>query len=403
MTSQPSSAGTHATGSVSRRRASSGCGSVSSSSRVISNTGRTLARGLPMTRGCAGAVGRVRVDRPRCLVVGHLGRGRSALANGHGADTPRGSVDPGSEPVPFRHEARRGRRPDRRGRHALPLQRAARERHRRRGPRLVLRERRATGWRCSPTHGRYVASLVPDDLDGADPDGAAATELARDWPTVAPDDPAVARRGAGAEHRLAARAGRRPRRTPARHRRGHDRPAGFLRNGWITLTIPRLETGVERRGHDGGRELRRAASSSSTPTRGRAARHRLHLHRGADLERRGEFLLFSDMPGDVRRRWSEADGVSEVMRPANKCNGMVYDAQGNLLVCEHVDVLARARAPGRRRARRSPRTSAARSSTARTTSSRARTARSTSATPGTGGCRCSASSASASSASRAST
>jgi gluconolactonase len=49
----------------------------------------------------------------------------------------------------------------------------------------------------------------------------------------------------------------------------------------------------------------------------------------------GEFLLFSDMPGDVRRRWSEADGVSEVMRPANKCNGMVYDADGNLLVCEH--------------------------------------------------------------------
>jgi gluconolactonase len=50
----------------------------------------------------------------------------------------------------------------------------------------------------------------------------------------------------------------------------------------------------------------------------------------------GEFLLFSDMPGDVRRRWSEADGVTEVMRPANKCNGMVYDAGGDLLVCEHV-------------------------------------------------------------------
>jgi gluconolactonase len=49
----------------------------------------------------------------------------------------------------------------------------------------------------------------------------------------------------------------------------------------------------------------------------------------------GEFLLFSDMPGDVRRRWSEADGVTEVMRPSNKGNGMVYDADGNLLVCEH--------------------------------------------------------------------
>jgi gluconolactonase len=65
----------------------------------------------------------------------------------------------------------------------------------------------------------------------------------------------------------------------------------------------------------------------------------------------GEFLLFSDMPGDVRRRWSEADGVSEVMRPANKCNGMVYDAEGNLLVCEHsTSTLVRERPDGTRAA-----------------------------------------------------
>ncbi len=63
----------------------------------------------------------------------------------------------------------------------------------------------------------------------------------------------------------------------------------------------------------------------------------------------GEFLLFSDMPGDVRRRWSEADGVSEVMRPANKCNGMVYDGDGNLLVCEHsTSSLVRERPDGER-------------------------------------------------------
>jgi gluconolactonase len=48
------------------------------------------------------------------------------------------------------------------------------------------------------------------------------------------------------------------------------------------------------------------------------------------------YLLFSDMPQDVRRRWSKRDGVQEVMRPANKCNGMTYDADLNLLVCEHV-------------------------------------------------------------------
>src|SRR5665213_3329917 len=49
----------------------------------------------------------------------------------------------------------------------------------------------------------------------------------------------------------------------------------------------------------------------------------------------GEHLLFSDMPGDVRRRWSERGGVEEVMRPSFKANGMVYDADGNLLICEH--------------------------------------------------------------------
>ena len=48
------------------------------------------------------------------------------------------------------------------------------------------------------------------------------------------------------------------------------------------------------------------------------------------------YLLFSDMPADIRRRWSEERGVEEVMNPSNKCNGMVYDTEGNLLVCEHV-------------------------------------------------------------------
>jgi gluconolactonase len=46
------------------------------------------------------------------------------------------------------------------------------------------------------------------------------------------------------------------------------------------------------------------------------------------------FLLFSDMPADVRRRFGP-DGISEVMRPSNKGNGMTYDAALNLIVCEH--------------------------------------------------------------------
>ncbi len=45
-------------------------------------------------------------------------------------------------------------------------------------------------------------------------------------------------------------------------------------------------------------------------------------------------LLFSDMPGDVRRKW-QAGQVTEVLRPSNKGNGMTYDAELNLLVCEH--------------------------------------------------------------------
>jgi gluconolactonase len=51
---------------------------------------------------------------------------------------------------------------------------------------------------------------------------------------------------------------------------------------------------------------------------------------------REESLYFSDMPSDIRRRWRARDGVTEVRNPSNKCNGMTYDAEGNLYVCEHV-------------------------------------------------------------------
>jgi gluconolactonase len=49
----------------------------------------------------------------------------------------------------------------------------------------------------------------------------------------------------------------------------------------------------------------------------------------------GEFLLFSDMPGDHLRRWSAADGVTTFRQPCHKSNGLTYDRQGRLLVCEH--------------------------------------------------------------------
>ena len=48
------------------------------------------------------------------------------------------------------------------------------------------------------------------------------------------------------------------------------------------------------------------------------------------------FLLFSDMPGDARRRWDPEGGVREVANPSNKGNGMTFDLDGRLIVCEHV-------------------------------------------------------------------
>ena len=51
---------------------------------------------------------------------------------------------------------------------------------------------------------------------------------------------------------------------------------------------------------------------------------------------REQCLYFSDMPHDIRRRWTARDGVFEVRKPSNKCNGMTYDGAGNLYVCEHV-------------------------------------------------------------------
>ena len=41
------------------------------------------------------------------------------------------------------------------------------------------------------------------------------------------------------------------------------------------------------------------------------------------------------MPADVRRRYDERSGVREAMKPSNKCNGMTYDANLGLVVCEH--------------------------------------------------------------------
>lgn len=47
-------------------------------------------------------------------------------------------------------------------------------------------------------------------------------------------------------------------------------------------------------------------------------------------------LHFSDMPGDKRRRWHPTEGVTVLLDPSRKCNGMTLDNDGSLIVCEHV-------------------------------------------------------------------
>jgi gluconolactonase len=60
-------------------------------------------------------------------------------------------------------------------------------------------------------------------------------------------------------------------------------------------------------------------------------------------------LLFSDIPGDTRWRWSERDGMSVGLRPTFKANGMALDIDGNLLVCEQLtSCLVRFHADGER-------------------------------------------------------
>jgi gluconolactonase len=49
-----------------------------------------------------------------------------------------------------------------------------------------------------------------------------------------------------------------------------------------------------------------------------------------------QVLYFSDMPADIRRKVTLDGTVTEVRKPSFKCNGMVLDADLNLLVCEHV-------------------------------------------------------------------
>jgi gluconolactonase len=49
----------------------------------------------------------------------------------------------------------------------------------------------------------------------------------------------------------------------------------------------------------------------------------------------GKFLLFTDMPGNIIRRWAPSGGVTPFREPSNMANGLTYDRKGRLLACEH--------------------------------------------------------------------
>jgi len=48
-----------------------------------------------------------------------------------------------------------------------------------------------------------------------------------------------------------------------------------------------------------------------------------------------KYLLFSDMPGDHLRKWSGREGITTFRKPCAQSNGLAWDRQGRLLVCEH--------------------------------------------------------------------
>ncbi len=69
---------------------------------------------------------------------------------------------------------------------------------------------------------------------------------------------------------------------------------------------------------------------------------------GPVWHRQAQHLTFSDMPGDIMRRWSADKGIETFRQPCAKSNGLAYDTQGRLLVCEHASSrVTRTEADGR--------------------------------------------------------
>lgn len=56
---------------------------------------------------------------------------------------------------------------------------------------------------------------------------------------------------------------------------------------------------------------------------------------GATWDPRDSCLIFSDMPGNLMRKWSADGGVEAFRQPSNMANGNFFDREGRLITCEH--------------------------------------------------------------------
>jgi gluconolactonase len=70
---------------------------------------------------------------------------------------------------------------------------------------------------------------------------------------------------------------------------------------------------------------------------------------GPVWNQREQALYFSDIPGDARWRWTASAGMQLAATPTFKGNGLAFDVDGSLLVCEQVSsCLTRIHPDGRR-------------------------------------------------------
>ncbi|MBM3960059.1 MAG: SMP-30/gluconolactonase/LRE family protein [SAR202 cluster bacterium] len=56
---------------------------------------------------------------------------------------------------------------------------------------------------------------------------------------------------------------------------------------------------------------------------------------GAAWDARLKRLVFSDIPGDIMRTWTQGKGIELFRRPSGMANGNAFDRQGLLVTCEH--------------------------------------------------------------------